>query len=141
MNLLKISRRLSVGIGIFASLAVIGGVIVTAAFLMAGVAALTCLMAGVVLTCFIWWRETKHEPQDLFYYLGAFSFAMAAGLALYANLVFALWAAGIAVETGAARNGVMGSYYWMGPVALLYAIFAYALYRFLASKNAGERKQ
>ena len=138
MNLLKVSRWISVGIGIFASLAVIGGVMVTAAFQMAGVAALTCLMAGIALTCYIWWRETKHEPQDFFYYLGVFSFAIAAGFALFANLVFAFWAAGITVETGTARNGVMGDYYWMGPVALLYAIFVYAVYRSLGSQSACE---
>lgn len=65
----------------------------------------------------------------------AATFSMAAGLALYLNVTWALWAAGMPVDVATLRDDRMGEHYWLGPLALAYAVACYATLRRSSAKR------
>lgn len=127
MKILQTSRYIAAIAGVFALLTSIGAAFLGSYLHHGGYIALSCFAAGLTLACALWWRESKHEARSLLTHLTAFSFAMTAGLALYANVVWALWSAGVPVDIGTVRDGRMGEYYWLGPFTLVYAVFCYII--------------
>lgn len=127
MNFLSFSRSAAVGIGVFSVLAALGGIIIGLPIGHGGYIAISCLMAGIALSCAIWWRESKNTGHSNTKQMIVASFALASGLALYANLVWALWALGVPVDIGTVRDGRMAAHYWFGPFTLVYAVICYVV--------------
>lgn len=125
MNLLKLSRVAAIFVGVFFALAALGGGLLGLTLKHGTFIALACLSAGVSLSCFLWTRESRYEDRTKLNHALAAGFALTAGLALYANVAWALWALGVPVDIGTVRDGRMGEHYWLGPFTLLYAIACY----------------
>jgi hypothetical protein len=58
MNHLKVSRLVATGIAIFAILAALVGALLGAVMHHGGYIAMSCLMAGIALSCLLWRRES-----------------------------------------------------------------------------------
>lgn len=134
MIYLRITRALSATIGTLSALAAAGGVLLYSAGIANDVAA-PCFFAGLTLACLIWWHQSQHTARRLLEHLAAANFSAMAGLALYANLVWALWAQGAPVDLELATNGQMGEHFWLGPFTLVYAGLCYLAVRHPANKG------
>jgi hypothetical protein len=137
INILRTSRLVALGVGFFAVFAAIGSAFLGAVLSHGGYVAMACLLAGVGLASYLWWREAHRETRTLGNHIVALTFAIAAGLALYANLTWGLWMTGVPMELGTIRHGRMYEHYWLGPLTLLYAIVCYALLRWSESSSKG----
>ncbi len=126
-NVLKTSRKAAVALGILQALIVAGGVPIAIELRHGGLMALNCLFVGGTLSCYMWWREASYEDRSVLDHLLASMTALMCGLALYANLTWALWAAGVPIDIGTVRDGRMAEHYWLGPFTLLYALGCYCL--------------
>jgi len=56
-------------------------------------------------------------------------------LAVYSNLSFAVWAAGLPIDLGIVRNGRMAEHYWLGPITLVYAVVMWVMVKRESEKN------
>lgn len=127
MNTLKMTRWAAIVVGSLSAIMVPGGFLLGHMLQHGGYIAASSFYAGIALTCYLWWRESFTEGRTLTSHLMAFNFALMGGLALYANLSWALWAAGVPVDLGIVRDGRMGEHYWLGPFTLIFAVFCYAV--------------
>ena len=139
MTLLKFSRITAIAIGIYAALSTIGGLVLGFAVQNGTYIAVGCLMAGVALSCSLWWLFTREKELSVWDVIGRIGFAGSAGLALYSNLAWGLWALGVPMDLGTVREGRMGENYWLGPATLAYAVFCYATIRW-PSKKTGQKE-
>lgn len=127
MKVLSASRKIAIALGVLQVLIVMGGLPIAVELHHGGLVALTCLFAGGVLSCYVWWREAANEDRSRLDHCLAVMTALICGLALYANLTWALWAAGVPIDIGTVRDGRMGENYWLGPFTLVYALACYCL--------------
>jgi hypothetical protein len=135
MNVLGGSRKVAVALGVLQALVVLGGAPIAVELHHGGLMALTCLFAGGVLSCYVWWREAAHEERSMLDHGLAFVTSLMCGLALYANLTWSLWAAGVPIDIGTVRDGRMGEHYWLGPLTLAYAAVCYGLLHWREAKS------
>lgn len=124
-----LARKAALGLAVISGISGIGGLILGFHFQHGGFLAMACLMTGVALSSGLWWNETRREIPNASLHLLVLSFALVSGLALYANLSWAIWAAGFPMEIGTVKDGRMGEHYWLGPFTLVYAVFCYAMLR------------
>ena len=129
LNVLRASRIAVAIIGSIAGFAVIGGVLQSLALDDWHLSAIICVLLGVLLACYLWWRESYYvERSALLHGFALFSCWMA-GLALYCNLAWDLWAAGVPMDIGTVHYGRMAEHYWLGPISLAYAGICFATLR------------
>lgn len=111
----------------FSLLEVVGGVVLSAATLNGQVIALTSFMAGTAMSLGLWWWTRDEAGKGLAHTLARVSFVGTGGLAFYAIVSYAIWAAGIPIELGIVRDGRMGEHFWLGPFTLVYATVCYVV--------------
>jgi len=98
--------------------------------------ALACLFSGFMLTGGLWWglaKNQKYITGSNVILLG--TFVVVAGLALYSNLAYLLWALGLPMGIGTSANGQMGHVYWLPPTTLLYTIFSWVMLKYYGGKE------
>ena len=134
--MLNLSRYVIAAAGFFSGLVTIGGFIIGFSQGDGRFVALACMFSGISLASYLWWRMTK-RPGDIVNgnIIFLISFVIAAGLALYSNLVYLLWILDLPVKFGTIENGKMGQVYWFPPVILLYAVLAWLGLRYWSSKE------
>jgi hypothetical protein len=119
------SRCIIAGIGVFFGLATLGGFSLGFTLWNGDFIAIACLSSGVALSSYLWWSLTAKEAPNGLDCIVFVSFVLAAGLSLYVNLAWALWALKVPVSIGTVRDGHMAENYWLGPASLLYTIICY----------------
>jgi hypothetical protein len=115
-----------------ALLEVMGGVILGSYFHWEDgrVTALTILFAGAATSLLLWYWSRGVKTNGFLDTMVRVSFCGCGGLAVYANLGYALWAAGVPLELGVVRDGHMGEHFWLGPFTAAYALFCWASMRY-----------
>lgn len=96
--------------------------------------ALGCLFSGVTLASYLWVTKPQGH-QTLLYAV----FSLMAGLALYANLAWILWALKLPMDLGTVRDGRMAEHFWLGPATLVYAVICYAAHQLDVRHRARSR--
>lgn len=89
---------------------------------------LACFVAGLGVTCLL--LGASRPGASVFTQALRYMFALNTGAGFQATMTWGLWAVGYPIENGTIQRGLMGTYYWLGPAALLYAGFAWAFYRY-----------
>lgn len=52
-------------------------------------------------------------------------FTVVVALAVFSNLSFLAWIAGLPLEMGGVKQGKMAEHYWLGPITLVYAVIVW----------------
>ncbi|WP_077034470.1 hypothetical protein [Pelomonas sp. KK5] len=95
----------------------------------------TCLVAGVLVALSLWWSTRDEAGKGLLHALVRVSLATMGGLAFYANLTYALWAAKVPLRLRLIEEGRMAEHYWLGPATLVYAVLCWIALRYRARDN------
>lgn len=132
----NVTRRIAAVVGIFFVLATIGGFPLGVVMRDGSMLAIASLSAGIALACGLWWSWAR-EPilfKDL-NVIALVSTTLTAGLALYSNLSYGIWALGMPMNIGTVANGRMGEHYWLGPLTLVYAVVSYLIMKMNIKKH------
>jgi hypothetical protein len=123
-----VSRHAAAGLGVVCGLVTLGGFALGLALRHGDMLALSCLTAGLALSCYLWWtwaaEPVLRKGLNLIVLVSA---TATAGLALYSNLAYGVWIAGLPLSLGTVANGKMAEHYWLGPFTLAYAALNYAM--------------
>lgn len=95
--------------------------------------ALACIVAGVALFFAIAGYYPAGSSRAVQWY--RYTFGFAAGLAASTICTWGLWAAGVPIDNGTVRRGIMAEHYWLGPAMLAYAVVCWAFYRHAAARD------
>lgn len=136
MPIIRMTRYAAAAIGIFFSLAAIGGFLLGILARNGDFLAIACLSAGVALACALWWfwgqEPIMFKSINLIVLVSA---TTSAGLALYSNLVYGIWALGWPMSIGTVATGQMKGLYWLGPFTILYALLGYLLMKAIVKRG------
>jgi hypothetical protein len=136
ISIIALTRYAALAIGVFSGLVVVGGFMIGLSQGDGRFLAVACMFSGAVLTTCLWWSMAAHVQENVNLDLVALiSFVASAGFALYSNLAYLLWFFGFPMSIGTVENGKMPEVYWLPPVTLLYAVFAWVCLQYVTSKN------
>lgn len=134
---LTASQRFVVLLGCLAAVLCFSGFFLGFQLKHGGYIAFGALFGGVTLSCYLWIRTTRtFALKGQLDFLCALSFVLVAGLALYSNVAWALWAIGVPVDIGTVRDGRMSEHYWLGPFTLAYAAVSYGALRWCCGTSS-----
>ncbi|MDY0748076.1 hypothetical protein SNE35_26485 [Paucibacter sp. R3-3] len=109
--------------------AAIGGSVLGAYLKDGEVIVVTCFAAGVAVALLLWWWTAEEAGKGAGHTLARLSLAIVGGLAFYANLTYALWAAKVPLKLRIIEEGRMAEHFWLGPATLVYAVFCWLVLR------------
>ncbi|CAE6794968.1 hypothetical protein R70006_05029 [Paraburkholderia domus] len=91
---------------------------------------------GLLAACLVTIKTQRAVTGKGFDY-SRWSFVAATGLAAYVNSAWILWACGVPLAIGTVQDGRMGENYWLGPVAIVYAVLTFLVYAVVRRGRAG----
>lgn len=79
-------------------------------------------IVGLMCGGYAWAFTARYSSRSLIDKVMRVGFSANVALAVFCNLAYMLWIAGMPLEMGIVKDGRMAEHYWLGPFTLIYAV-------------------